>query len=191
MSTAGGDGGGGSGGAGGDDSGGSGAQDRGAYGGERAADSAIPGTDESMSHASWWWYIDASGTEQGPFESSTMRSWLLAQYLPCNTRVAPSYGGEVPTDFVPIQAIWRDPGQQAFVSSTPTADAQHGSGQVQTQLQHSGGGSSGDEACSDEDGAYEQAKLVDGRYVDLDPSRSLSSTSISRAVFLRILAQLS
>lgn len=63
-----------------------------------------------LRHASLWYYIDDSGTTQGPFASNALRGWFQAQFLPGTTRVAPSWYGEVPVEeeFAPIFALWPD-----------------------------------------------------------------------------------
>ena len=64
--------------------------------------------------APFWYYQDTSCQEQGPFASETMRSWQVAGYFLPTLCVAPSYYGEVPSTYWPLDALWEVPRKQAF-----------------------------------------------------------------------------
>ena len=59
--------------------------------------------------AQLWYYRDEEGTEQGPYESSTMRAWYLEGYFQPHVLVAPSFGGEVPKAYTPIASSFQEP----------------------------------------------------------------------------------
>ena len=53
--------------------------------------------------APFWYYVDNSGSQQGPFGTAHMHSWHAAGYLLPTTKVAASYYGEVPDEFWPLR----------------------------------------------------------------------------------------
>ena len=61
--------------------------------------------------APFWYYVDNSGAQQGPFVVAHMHSWHAAGYLLPTTKMAASYYGEVPDEFQdPITAdLMHDP----------------------------------------------------------------------------------
>ena len=73
-----------------------------------------PPSHHELLHAQLWYYEDVSGNEQGPFSVGTMSSWFADGFLPASTRVAPSFYGEVPAEFWPIDTLWSMPEQEAF-----------------------------------------------------------------------------
>ena len=72
--------------------------------------------------AQWWFYRTPEGQEQGPQPVSAMRSWYEAGYFEGVT-VAASYYGEVPDAFLPIDALWLNPSEEAFVLTDGSAEA--------------------------------------------------------------------
>ena len=56
-------------------------------------------------NAELWYYGDQSGTQQGPFDTSNMREWFDAGFLPPDTLVAASYYGEIPDEMWPIKEV--------------------------------------------------------------------------------------
>ena len=61
-----------------------------------------------------WYYVDSEGYMQGPFDSSQMRSWTEAGYIPVDTPVSPSHFGEVPTELWPVSVLWERPAAAAL-----------------------------------------------------------------------------
>ena len=56
--------------------------------------------------APFWYYVDNSGSQQGPFGTAHMHSWHAAGYLLPTTKVAASYYGEVPDEFWPLADLF-------------------------------------------------------------------------------------
>jgi len=86
-----------------------------------AEPSSVPVEQPQLAYCNLWYYDDVQGMQQGPFSSFEMRSWFAGGYMQTDTRVAPSWYGEVPSMTWPIHELWADPGAQAFVLA---ADAQ-------------------------------------------------------------------
>jgi len=76
---------------------------------KRKAFAGCPPTAGSLGYAQFWWYRDHSGTDQGPFDTGTMRAWFVAGHLPAETLVAASYYGEVPHDLWVVAELWETP----------------------------------------------------------------------------------
>ena len=72
-----------------------------------AATSTTPPPDSaSLRYATLWYYSDATQTTQGPFDHTSMRAWYDAGYIAPTTPCAPSFYGEVPTDFWPVAELY-------------------------------------------------------------------------------------
>jgi len=76
---------------------------------------AAPEEAGALLYAQFWYYIDAAGVTQGPFDSLKMRSWLEAGYMNGATTVSPSYYGEVPTQFWRLSELYQDPLAEGFL----------------------------------------------------------------------------
>ena len=64
-----------------------------------------PPTASEISFAALWYYEDNIQQAQGPFSAADMRNWFTAGFFPSTTSVAPTFYGEVPTDFWPIAQV--------------------------------------------------------------------------------------
>lgn len=83
---------------------------------------AAPEEAGAVSHAQLWYYRDAYGQEQGPQPAASMRHWFLQGYFDGGVQVAPTYYGEVPVAFWPMDQLWRDPKADAFVLADGAGD---------------------------------------------------------------------
>jgi hypothetical protein len=68
-------------------------------------DAPPPSVSELLA-AQFWYYEGQDAMLQGPFSTSHMRSWFLANYLAFTLPVAPSWYGEVPVTFWRICDLW-------------------------------------------------------------------------------------
>ena len=59
-------------------------------------------------YCSLYYYEDASQVVQGPFQHTLMRAWFDAGYILPSTQVAPSFYGEVPSTFYPVEELYDD-----------------------------------------------------------------------------------
>ena len=88
--------------------------------------------------APFWYYVDNSGAQQGPFAVAHMYSWHAAGYLLPTTKMAASYYGEVPDAFWPLAELFEAseqpfangaaapaPKKSATFSSNPTSSIDH------------------------------------------------------------------
>ena len=78
-----------------------------------------------------WFYRDSEGKRQGPFYPGQMRQWFTLGFFKADQLVAPSFKGEMPRDFVPIERFYSSDVQKeaAFVAREgialwPAAQAQ-------------------------------------------------------------------
>ena len=78
------------------------------------ADFAPPEGAGLLGSATFWYYRDANDQEQGPHQASTMRAWFEAGFF-YGVSVAPTYYGEVPETYWPIETLWQAPAAQAFM----------------------------------------------------------------------------
>ena len=67
--------------------------------------------------APFWYYVDNSGAQQGPFAVAHMHSWHAAGYLLPTTKMAASYYGEVPDEFWPLAELF-EASEQPFANGT-------------------------------------------------------------------------
>ena len=65
--------------------------------------------------APFWYYVDNSGAQQGPFAVAHMHSWHAAGYLLPTTKMAASYYGEVPDEFWPLSELF-EASEQPFAN---------------------------------------------------------------------------
>ena len=65
--------------------------------------------------APFWYYVDNSGAQQGPFAVAHMYSWHAAGYLLPTTKMAASYYGEVPDAFWPLAELF-EASEQPFAN---------------------------------------------------------------------------
>ena len=65
--------------------------------------------------APFWYYVDNSGAQQGPFAVAHMYSWHVAGYLLPTTKMAASYYGEVPDEFWPLSELF-EASEQPFAN---------------------------------------------------------------------------
>ena len=65
--------------------------------------------------APFWYYVDNSGAQQGPFAVAHMHSWHTAGYLLPTTKMAASYYGEVPDEFWPLSELF-EASEQPFAN---------------------------------------------------------------------------
>lgn len=75
------------------------------------ADAVAPPEHRRLERAHFFYYLDMSDTKQGPFFPGPMRDWLQAGFFTAETKVAPSFGGEVPRlhDFRPASELFDEP----------------------------------------------------------------------------------
>ena len=97
---------------------------------EPPAPFAAPEEAGAVSHAQLWYYRDAHGQEQGPQPAASMRHWFLQGYFDGGVQVAPTYYGEVPITFWPMDQLWRDPKADAFVLADGADEGGFVGGQV-------------------------------------------------------------
>lgn len=61
---------------------------------------------KDISTAILWYYQDKEGKRQGPFYPGQMRQWFESGYFPPDQRLAPSFMGEVPRNFVHLNQLF-------------------------------------------------------------------------------------